>query len=285
MALKIESTAATPTASIAIAAKLQFPSPASQVEHRPVAITGKAQGHALSGPDIVTFHLLSIMGKIRSDLGSDPESAVGPFNAPMPGEQGGHRIETAAAGPLAPWPLLQHHHITRQPTQPSAASRTPPVGAVTVSHPFTAIRGDRQEAEGRVPGFGQLHPRSQVDKDLCIMLLKPDAPPPVVVGVRVWEQAIPQFNIGHDDAFVNARKALTTTGWGNVILSGNYLPGVALGNCVELGNEVAAEAKDLISKQTASAYMPGPHISFCNTKNPRRGSASLTEPAPMHQHP
>ena len=31
------------------------------------------------------------------------------------------------------------------------------------------------------------------------MLLKADAPAPVVIGVRVWPRAIPQFNIAHMD--------------------------------------------------------------------------------------
>lgn len=38
---------------------------------------------------------------------------------------------------------------------------------------------------------------AQVDQDLRTMLLKPDAPKPKVVGVRVWPRAIPQFNVGH----------------------------------------------------------------------------------------
>lgn len=39
----------------------------------------------------------------------------------------------------------------------------------------------------------------QVDKDLRVMLIKPDAPKPTTVGVRVWPKAIPQFNIGESD--------------------------------------------------------------------------------------
>ena len=38
----------------------------------------------------------------------------------------------------------------------------PPVGAVTVAYPVSAVRDDRKAADGSVPGFGQLHPRSQV---------------------------------------------------------------------------------------------------------------------------
>lgn len=47
---------------------------------------------------------------------------------------------------------------------------------------------------------------SQVDKDLRTMLLKPDAPKPRVVGVRVWPRAIPQFNIGHLEVLDKAKQ-------------------------------------------------------------------------------
>jgi protoporphyrinogen oxidase len=45
----------------------------------------------------------------------------------------------------------------------------------------------------------------QVDKDLRVMLLKPDAPKPKMVGVRVWPRAIPQFNVGHLEQLEKAR--------------------------------------------------------------------------------
>ena len=38
---------------------------------------------------------------------------------------------------------------------------------------------------------------AQVDRDLRKMLVRPDAPPPRKIGVRVWPKAIPQFNLGH----------------------------------------------------------------------------------------
>jgi hypothetical protein len=41
----------------------------------------------------------------------------------------------------------------------------PPVGAVTLAYPDSAIRDDRRAPDGSVPGFGQLHPRSQVRAD------------------------------------------------------------------------------------------------------------------------
>lgn len=35
------------------------------------------------------------------------------------------------------------------------------MAAVTVAYPKSAVRDDRRDASGAVPGFGQLHPRSQ----------------------------------------------------------------------------------------------------------------------------
>lgn len=36
---------------------------------------------------------------------------------------------------------------------------------------------------------------SQVHSDLKQILLKPDAPDPMVLGVRVWKNSIPQFKM------------------------------------------------------------------------------------------
>lgn len=38
----------------------------------------------------------------------------------------------------------------------------PPVAAVTLAYPISAVRDERKDANGQVPGFGQLHPRTQV---------------------------------------------------------------------------------------------------------------------------
>ena len=40
---------------------------------------------------------------------------------------------------------------------------------------------------------------TQVDKDLREMLIMPDAPAPQKIGIRIWQKAIPQFNVGHTD--------------------------------------------------------------------------------------
>ena len=39
----------------------------------------------------------------------------------------------------------------------------------------------------------------QVDKDLRVMLVKPEAPAPRTIDVTVWRKAIPQFNLHHLD--------------------------------------------------------------------------------------
>ncbi|MCO5567269.1 hypothetical protein L7F22_020959 [Adiantum nelumboides] len=180
--------------------------------------------------------------------------------------------------------------------QPSAADSLakfyyPPVAAVTISYPKSAIREERL-VDGELKGFGQLHPRSQgvetlgtiyssslfpgrapadrvmllnyiggatnteitnkdetelvtqVDKDVRKMLIKPDAPRPEVLGVRVWPKAIPQFEVGHLDILDDARKALDSSGLEGLFLGGNYVVGVALGRCVE----GAYESADSISQ-------------------------------------
>lgn len=193
--------------------------------------------------------------------------------------------------------------LLRVPAPPAADALGsfyyPPVGAVTVAYPESAVREDRLAiGGGKMAGFGQLHPRSQgittlgtiyssalfpnrcppgqilllnyiggakntgiatqsqddivaqVDKDLRKMLLRPDAPPPKVLGVRVWPRAIPQFNVGHLDVMARAREALASRGWAGAFLGGNYAAGVALGRCVEGAYESAAEVATWLATPT-----------------------------------
>eukprot|EP00889_Picochlorum_renovo_P003978 jgi/Picre1/31008/NNA_006366.t1 len=159
----------------------------------------------------------------------------------------------------------------------------PPVAAVTITYPESAILEDRLDENGNLPGFGQLHPRTQgittlgtiyssslfpgrvgkgdvlllcyfggalnrkvtemtdeeiiaqVDVDLKNMLIKQNAPPPTKVAVRVWQRAIPQFNIGHLEQVKAAEDGISQKGWDGLFLGGNYVSGVALGKCIEYG--------------------------------------------------
>jgi protoporphyrinogen/coproporphyrinogen III oxidase len=154
-----------------------------------------------------------------------------------------------------------------------------------------AVQDERKDGEGNIPGFGQLHPRTQgvttlgtiyssslfpgrappgmflclnyiggatnrgivdqsdeeivaqVDRDLRLdgMPVREGAPRPVVVGVRTWPRAIPQFNIGHLEAVDAAKGALAEAGLENVKLGGSYVAGVALGKCIEYGYAFAEE--------------------------------------------
>lgn len=82
-----------------------------------------------------------------------------------------------------------------------------------------------------------------VHQDALKTILKPNTPLPKKVGVRVWEKAIPQFNVGHLKILADAKKGLADAGCAGLFLGGNYTAGVALGRCVEFGVE---QAKDLM---------------------------------------
>ncbi|MQL71830.1 hypothetical protein Taro_004175 [Colocasia esculenta] len=87
-----------------------------------------------------------------------------------------------------------------------------------------------------------------VDRDLRKMLINTDAVEPIVHGVRVWPQAIPQFLIGHLDHLETAKNALQKGGFEGLFLGGNYVAGVALGRCVEGAYESASEVANFLAK-------------------------------------
>ncbi|KAJ4967683.1 hypothetical protein NE237_014384 [Protea cynaroides] len=88
----------------------------------------------------------------------------------------------------------------------------------------------------------------KVNQDLRRMLIKPNAEDPLVLGVRVWPQAIPQFLIGHLDHLQAAKDALRDSGFEGLFLGGNYVSGVALGRCVEGAFESADEVSKFLKE-------------------------------------
>ncbi|KAI3980882.1 hypothetical protein MKX01_025447 [Papaver californicum] len=87
-----------------------------------------------------------------------------------------------------------------------------------------------------------------VDRDLRKMLITSNSKDPLVLGVRVWPQAIPQFLVGHLDTLADAKRGLQDGGLHGLFLGGNYVSGVALGRCVEGAFEGAAEVAKFLSE-------------------------------------
>jgi protoporphyrinogen/coproporphyrinogen III oxidase len=99
------------------------------------------------------------------------------------------------------------------------------------------------------PGIGNLDAEeivAQVHRDLSRILLKPDVPQPKVLAVKVWKQAIPQYNLGHFDRLEQIDLGLKSLP--GVYLCSNYLGGVALGDCVRLGFERAIEVSEYLQE-------------------------------------
>lgn len=69
---------------------------------------------------------------------------------------------------------------------------------------------------------------------------------PTALGVRVWDRAIPQLEIGHNKRLADVKESLADAGVKGMYLAGNYVGGVALGRCVEFGIEIANEVVDFI---------------------------------------
>eukprot|EP00933_Yihiella_yeosuensis_P063118 TRINITY_DN66188_c0_g1_i1.p1 TRINITY_DN66188_c0_g1~~TRINITY_DN66188_c0_g1_i1.p1 ORF type:complete len:609 (-),score=135.42 TRINITY_DN66188_c0_g1_i1:179-2005(-) len=77
---------------------------------------------------------------------------------------------------------------------------------------------------------------------------------PNALGVRTWQRAIPQLEVGHAKRLERTKKGLADAGIKGVYLAGNYVGGVALGRCVEFGIEVAEEVCSFVkSKQSQYA--------------------------------
>ena len=71
---------------------------------------------------------------------------------------------------------------------------------------------------------------AEVDKGCRQVLLKPDAPPPKVIGLKLWPTAIPQYELGHSGILDELEEA--EKGAPGLWVMGNYRTGVAFPDCV-----------------------------------------------------
>jgi len=77
----------------------------------------------------------------------------------------------------------------------------------------------------------------EVDKGCREVLLKPNAPEPKVIGMKVWPTAIPQYELGHLELMkkLDALEKEMDGLW----ICGNYRTGVAFPDCVTFGYDHA----------------------------------------------
>ena len=81
----------------------------------------------------------------------------------------------------------------------------------------------------------------EVDKGCRQVLLKEDAPPPKVLGLKLWPTAIPQYELGHLEILKELEEAEKNVP--GLWVCGNYRTGVAFPDCVTFGYEHAMKVK------------------------------------------
>lgn len=84
----------------------------------------------------------------------------------------------------------------------------------------------------------------EVDNGCRKVLLKPDAPRPKVIGIKVWPKAIPQYELGHKKLMLKIETLEKKTP--GLYVCGNYRTGVAFPDCVTFGYEHAKAVKEYL---------------------------------------
>lgn len=85
---------------------------------------------------------------------------------------------------------------------------------------------------------------AEVDKGCRQVLLKPDAPEPKVLGLKLWPTAIPQYELGHLGIMKELEKAEKQIP--GLWVCGNYRTGVAFPDCVTFGYEHSKVVKEFL---------------------------------------
>jgi oxygen-dependent protoporphyrinogen oxidase len=86
---------------------------------------------------------------------------------------------------------------------------------------------------------------AEVDKGCRQVLLNVDAPPPKVLGLKLWPAAIPQYELGHLEILSELEEAEKKTP--GLWVCGNYRSGVAFPDCVTFGYEQAKVVKEYLA--------------------------------------
>jgi oxygen-dependent protoporphyrinogen oxidase len=84
--------------------------------------------------------------------------------------------------------------------------------------------------------------------------LRPDAPEPKVIGMKIWPTAIPQYELGHLD-LMQKLEALEKDVDG-LWVCGNYRTGVAFPDCVTFGYEHAKTVIDYLNEEKSGNATP-----------------------------
>ena len=90
-----------------------------------------------------------------------------------------------------------------------------------------------------------------MDKGCRQVLLKADAPPPKVLGLKIWPTAIPQYELGHQALMADLEKAEAEVP--GLWVCGNYRSGVAFPDCVTFGYEHAKEVQAYLANVPSAA--------------------------------
>lgn len=92
---------------------------------------------------------------------------------------------------------------------------------------------------------------AEVDKGCRDVLLKPNAPQPKVLGLKLWPTAIPQYELGHLSLMeeLGSAEAELPGLW----VCGNYRSGVAFPDCVTYGYDHAKVVKKFLDSHSSSS--------------------------------
>jgi oxygen-dependent protoporphyrinogen oxidase len=93
-------------------------------------------------------------------------------------------------------------------------------------------------------GIGELAPETiveAVDRDLRHTLLKSTASAPKVLAVKLWRRAIPQYDLHHSEKMTTLHQELAN--YPHLYVGANFTDGVAVGDCVRRGKEIAKQCQ------------------------------------------